>query len=211
VTPATGLERIWWIVLIVLVVGYVLGTWLNRRRSKALGVWLQGGLKVLGGKSTWKWIGTMSSGAQITIGDAGKPFRQIQITYLLLTRELWPLWAVELLRGKRDTLVIRADLRGKPESEYEVVPLRGALRRTLDQHAGEQPWEWREAAAGLGLATRGGVIPHVPGFLERYGPYIQRLSLRQRQPHLILFARFTGLEKSPAADFLRSVQEIGTP
>jgi hypothetical protein len=211
--PAAGIgEKIMWGLEILLVIGYLAGTWLNRRRSKALGQWLQEGLKALGGTLTWKWVGTMSSGGQATVSDAGKPFRQAEITYLLLTRELLPLWGIELLRGKRDTLVMRADLRGTPVREIEVVPLHGALRRTLDRHAGDQPWEWREESAGLGLATRGsgheGIIAAARAFLNRYGQHVQRLSLRQRRPHLILFARLTGLEQAPAADFLRAVCDV---
>jgi len=106
--PATPIEKLWWVALLLLLGGYLAGTWLNRKRSKALGFWLQSGLGVLGSKIQWKWIGTMSSGAQVTVRDARKPFRQLEITYLLLTRELAPLWGIELLRGKRDLLILRA-------------------------------------------------------------------------------------------------------
>ncbi len=211
--PVAGIgEKIMWGVVVLLVIGYLAGTWLNRQRSKALGQWLQEGLKALGGKPTWKWIGTMSSGAQATVSGAAKPFSQAEITYFLLTRELLPLWGVELLRGKRDMLVIRADLRGTPAHEIEVVPLRGALRRTLDKQAGDQPWEWQEGPAGLGLATRGSgherIIAATRAFLDRYGQHVQRMSLRQRKPHLILFARLAGLEQAPAGDFLRAVGDV---
>jgi hypothetical protein len=204
--------RPWWILLAILAGGYILGTWLNRRRSKSLGLWLQAGLGVLGGQTRWKWIGTMSSGAQVTITGADKPFRQAEILYLLLTREFLPLWGIELLRGKRDLLVLRAELGAKPAREFEVVPMRGSLRATLDKSAGEQPWQWQEMPAGLGLATRGNtdakLVAAVSKFLERYGPYVQRLSVRERNPHVILFARLTGLEQRPAKEFLAGVRSV---
>ncbi len=224
--PATPVEKLLWIVLLLLLGGYLAGTWLNRRRSKSLGFWLQSGLGVLrsplaanrtqsrGARDLrWKWMKTMSSGAQVTVQEAQRPFRQLEVTYLLLTREFAPLWGIELLRGKRDTLIIRGDLRSKPPAEFEVVPIRGKLRDTLDASAGDQPWQWKEMPAGLGLAVRAGASGDEPAarvgaFLQRYGPYIERLSLRDRRPNLILFARLTGIEHSPAAEFLEAVAKV---
>ncbi len=153
--PATGNERILWLALIVLVLSYLAGAWLNRRRGKAIGHWLQGGLASLGGKPAWKVTRSLSTGAEVTVFDAARPFQQVQASYYLMTREIMPLWGIELLRGKRDLLAIRANLRVQPVAEYELVPLQGKLRTLLDEKAGEQPWQWQEMPAGLGLATRG--------------------------------------------------------
>ena len=83
-TPATGIERIWWIVLILLVGSYFAGVWLNRQRSKALGTWLQAGLGKLGGRVAWRWIRSMNSGAEVSVGEARPPYRQLKISYFLL-------------------------------------------------------------------------------------------------------------------------------
>ncbi len=205
-------EKFWWGILILLLIGYLVGSWLNRRRSKALGLWLQAGLRTLGGQTAWKWIGTMSAGAQVTVEGAEKPFHQALITYLLLTRELLPLWGIELLRGKRDLLTFNANLRSTPVLELEIVPLNGGLRRKLDAHAGEEPWRWQEIAGGLGLAVRkqlpSSALRAVEGFADHYGRHLERLSLRTRQPHLVLFIRLEGLEKTPAADLIHALQKL---
>ena len=204
--------RAWWIVLAVLVALYMIGTWLNRRRSKKLGLWLAAGVGVLGGQTLWKWVGTMTSGAQVTIVGAHKPFRQGEILYLLLTREFLPLWGIELLRGKRDLLVMRVDLAAKPAREFEVVPIRGSLRTTLDRNAGAVPWQWQEMVAGLGLATRtdpgGQTAAAVRRFVDAYGPFLDRLSLRKGSPQLILFAQLSGIERKPAKEFLGAVRDV---
>ena len=204
--------RAWWIVLAVLVALYMLGTWLNRRRSKELGLWLAAGVGVLGGQTLWKWVGTMTSGAQVTIVGATRPFKQGEVLYLLLTREFLPLWGIELLRGKRDLLVMRAELSAKPVREFEVVPISGDLRKTLDRNPGAIPWQWQEMPAGLGLATHidpgGQIAAAVRKFLEAYGPFVQRLSVRKGSPQLILFAQLTGLERTPAKEFLAAVREV---
>ena len=210
--PGEPSQQLMWGLLIILVAGYAFGTWLNRSRSKALGNWLQATVPSLGKGPAWKWIGTMTSGAQLTIEEPARPYRQFQITYLLLTRELFFLWGIELLRGKRDLLSVRANLRDEPNGEIEVVPIQGKLRRAVDANAGDQPWSWQEAPAGLGLATRGTIpskaISTLRSFLERYGASVERISFRHRKPHLILFIRLEGLEKAPCNDFLRALREV---
>jgi hypothetical protein len=205
-------ERILWAVLLLLVGGFMAGAWLNRRYSKAIGEWLQGGLKSLGGRPTWKWIRSMNSGAQVTVSGAAAPFRQVEISYFLLTREFPPLWVVELLRGRRDMLAIRADLMAGPVHEFEVVPITGRLRRTLDERAGDRPWQWQEMPGGLGLATHGDAdqqtTARVKAFLDRNGDYVQRLSLRDWKPNLVLFIRLTGIEKTPATELLGAVKQV---
>ncbi len=182
--PASGSERVFWAILIVLVLCYMLGSWLNRRRGEHIGRWLQAGLAKLGGRPAWKILRSISSAAQVNIGDAAPPFRQVQVTYALLTRELPPLWAVEWGRGRRDTLAVRADLRAEPAGEIEVVPKEGHLRRQIDRLAAGRPWEWRAGPATLGIATRGPVaaatLDGIDRFIAAYGPQVQRISL---QPH----------------------------
>jgi hypothetical protein len=208
-------EKVFWGIIIVLVLGYLGGTWLNRRRSRALGQWLEGTLTRLGKKTAWKWVGTMTSGAVVTVTEAFKPFRQVEITYLLLTRELLPLWGIEMLRGKRDLLIVRGQMRGEPADEIEIVPIEGKLRKALDERAGDEPWHWEEAPAGLGIATRGTDGSRALGsslktFLGRYGQYVQRLSLRKRQPNLVLFVLLSGIEAAPAADFFGCLRDLAS-
>lgn len=210
--PATGLERILWLVLIVLVVGYFIGIWLNRHRSKAIGTWLQAGLGKLGGRVAWRWIRSMNSGAEVTVTEARPPFRQLQISYFLLTREFTPLWGLELLQGKRDLLAWHCELWQPPTQELHVVPWQGRLRSQLDKAAGDVPWHWVEMPAGLGLATRfaadKALAQRVTAFLERYGASVERLSLSRRNPQLVAFFKLTGIEKRPVAELWAALGDL---
>lgn len=209
-SPAGYGERVLWALLIAVVASFLAGSWLNRQRSKQLGAWLQAGLGVLGGRPAWRWIRSVSSGAEVAIANPKPPFRGIRISYYLLTREFLPLWGFERLKGKRDLLSVRADLRRAPAYEFEVVPLHGALRRTLDTEQDDR--HWQEMPAGLGLATHGPPEPalaaRITSFLEIYGPYVERLSLRSRHPHVILFVRLTGLEAQPCTDLVRAFTSL---
>jgi hypothetical protein len=214
--PVSPNQRILWGIIILIVLGYLGGNWLNRRRSRAIGKWLQSALGSLGGQPAWNLIGTMSSGVQLTVNHATRPFRQFTITYHMLTREFLPLWILELLRGKRDLMSLRGDLRGSLNEEIEVVPMRSSLRRTLDQHAApEDAWHWQAAPARLGLATHeAGDSPlccALLAFLEQYGRSVERLSLRRRQPNLIMFVKLNGIEKAPAIEFLQALHSALAP
>lgn len=211
-TPATGIERIWWIVLILLVGSYFAGVWLNRQRSKALGAWLQVGLGKLGGRVAWRWIRSMNSGAEVTVADARPPYRQIQLGYYLLTREFPPLWGIERLRGKRDLLSLRAELRSTPAQELTIVPRHGPLAAELDKAAGDIPWHWTELPAGLGLATRltpsKVLIDRVETFLANYGASVERLSMRRRGTHLVIFLKLDGIEKRPITELWAAIEKL---
>jgi hypothetical protein len=204
--------RILWIVLVILVAGYLLGRWLNRRRSKAVGEWIQSGLKIFGTESNWRFPGGMSSGAEVKITNANAPFREVEIAYYLVTREFPFLWGIEFLRGKRDLLAIRADLRGAVSQEFEVVPLDGPLRRALDAREDSREWQWVGMPAGLGMSLRSPVQlnrrERMRVFLDAYGPSIQRLSLRERGPNLVLFAHLPEIEKAPAREFFQAVRRL---
>lgn len=203
--------RALWGLIVILLVGLMVGSWLNRRRSKALGFWLQAGLGQFGGQTTWRWVRGINSGAQITIEAANRPFRRLEIGYFLLTRELPLLWGIELWRGKRDLLTLRAELRNAPACEVEVAPAASDLRRRLDAAAGADALRWQDGPAGLAVGSRGEgagpVASKFRPFLERYGPHIQRLSLRPRRPHLLLFLHLAGPETAPAAELLRALRK----
>ena len=210
--PATGVERSLWIIIIVLAAGYLAGQWLNRQRSKRIAAWLQAGLGALGGRVAWKWLRSMNAGAEVTVQEARPPYRGLVIVYYLLTREFAPLWLFEWLRGKRDLMSLRADLRTQPGREFDIVPSKGKLRQELDTAAGQQTYQWQELTGGLGLATLGqpgrASIHRVEQFLNTYGPYVERISLRRRAPHVIAFFRLSGMENMKSEELWRALGDL---
>ena len=209
---ATGNARIWWIVLIVLAAGYMAGTWYNRERALKLAKWLQIGLAIWNGRSDWRIGRTLGSGTEVIVTGTDRPFRAVALSFDLLAREFVPLWGIELLRGKRDLLALRGQLRFMPAVEWEIVPLEGKLRRLLDRSAGAKPWRWTELANGLGLATRAvpsaELVSRARAFSQQHGAHVERIALRKVDPHVLAFARLNGLEKAPAAEFLRGVADL---
>jgi hypothetical protein len=216
--PNTPAERVMWIALLLLVSGYLAGQWLNRKRTKRVGSWIQAGLGPLGGRTAWRWSKTMTAGAEVVVEEARAPYKNLIISYYLLTREFPPLWLWELLRGKRDLVSVRANLRWIPPIEFEIVPLTGKLRQKLDRAVsldGEvagQPYEWQELGDGLGFGMQGpsndAACERAKEFLRTYGAHVERVSLRRRNPHVIAFFRLSGVESRPSTQLWKALGEL---
>jgi hypothetical protein len=210
--PATGPERVLWIAIIGLVVSFLAGQWLNRQRSKRLGTWLQTGIGALGGRVAWRWIKSMTSGAEVTVQEARAPYRNLSVSYYLLTREFPPLWLWERIRGKRDLLALKADLRLIPGREFEILPANGKLRKEFDQATANAPYQWVDLTHGLAIGSRGPVenqaVNRASAILKDYGPYVERISLRRRAPHVMAFFRLTGLERTKSEALWRALGDL---
>jgi hypothetical protein len=200
------------VIILVTLGAFMVGTWLNRQRGKSFGKWIDEGLQSQGGRPLWTVVRSISSGAQATLRNPNAPFSSLEVGYFLLTREIPPLFGLELLRGKRDLLSIKADLRKSPAIEFDVVPMNGPLARELDRSAGDQPYTWVELSDGMGLATKAvnpqQVAARVRPFVERYGKSLQRLSVRQRQPNVILFMHLTGVQDRPAKELFEALRRV---
>jgi len=194
--------------VIVMAVWYVVGTWYNRRRGIRTLTWLREGLRSLGGQLEMAWIGSAASGARAAVRKPEPPFREVNAVFLLESRELLPLWLANRLRGKRDELIIKAQLRSTRRGELEVLPAGSRVERSLRQDS-QSPWQWEEGPHGLRIGYRGSqgkalqaaILP----FLQDYGLYLHRFSWRRSKPHLLLHTRLAGLTDRPAPDFFRDL------
>jgi hypothetical protein len=155
------------------------------------------------------------------VEETRAPYRNIAIAYYLLTREFPPLWLWEQLRGKRDLVAVRANLRTAPAREFEIVPLAGPLRKKLDEAAARQteagdvpglPFQWQEVGGGLAFGMRGPVneatCQKTKDFLATYGPYVERISLRKRNPNVLAFFRLGPLEARSSGELWRALGEL---
>jgi hypothetical protein len=191
-----------------LVLWYGGGYLYNRRRGQRLFRWLEGGLDVLGGERQAGWIGSPASGARVNVTRAAPPFRRLEITLLLESREILWLWLFGRLRGKRDWLIIKATLRSPHRGEVEVVPA-GRTAQTLHREQ-ELPWTWQEGPHGLVIAYRdSGARPQAAGlepWLGAYGAHLYRFSWRKTDPHIQLQVKADGLLATSSKTFLTDLQ-----
>src|SRR6266536_3107983 len=120
---AVPLDTIATVLTVVLFVGFFLwfaiGTQLNIRRGNAFLRWLQGGLPLIGRRTTMRWLG--SSAVELVIAAPAAPFRHVTLILVLEPRDLPWLWAMTRTRRRRDLLIVRADLRSAPRADLEVA------------------------------------------------------------------------------------------
>jgi hypothetical protein len=202
-------EQLIILLCLFLIVWYVIALIYNRRLGLRTLTWLQEGLPTLGDEIGVGWIGSANSGARATIQEGRQPFRQLELVFLLESRELLPLWLADLLRGKRDQLAIKATLRSRPQGGIEIVPAASRLAREL--RAERKGWSWTDGPHALIIGRRGEVrerLATLTPFLELYGPYLRRISWRSKDPHLFLLADLGGIrrQQQPASHLFEHLQ-----
>lgn len=187
---------------------YVVGALINRRRGVATYQWLQKGLEQIGKISEAKWIGSSGSGARLLVTRAARPFRRIEIIFLLESREIMPIWLFNRLRDKQDEMILKAVLRKPPAWELEAAPegdrkLKGYLSNPGE---GRTPFEQVSAPEGFSvLARRRSTTDDLEAlsrFLAKYPKAVVQFSLRKQPPHLILRLKVPPVRQSVTAETL---------
>lgn len=175
------------LLLILVLLWFALGTQRNMRKGNDALKWLQGGLPLLGKRTTLKWLG--STAVQVNVSDPRAPLHEAEVLVVLEPRDLGWLWAWSMRRGRRDFLILRGRLQGAPRFELEAGDAAGwtgkdRLRR-LDWGA------WSEAdwgREGIRVAHSADADPELirPMWedLRSLAGSVWRLSVRRDNPHL---------------------------
>jgi len=193
----------------LLVVWYVVGWQMNRRRGEQLLGWVLQGLRSLGDQITVSRLGT--SGFQVNAEKVQTPFKKMEATILLQPREILLFWIFNLLRGRADQLVFKATLRVWPGGEIEVIKKGRLTRRMLGDLDGKA-WTRQEMASGLVMAYRGNkgqqqVNATLP-LVDNLSPRLLRLSLSKKAPHLLVSLSLAGLDEQSALLLFSSLKDL---
>ena len=203
------------ILSVLLGVWYVVGAIINRRRGVATYQWIKGGLESLGKITEAKWIGTSGSGGRLIVDAGTKPFRRIEVVFLLDSREILPLWLVNLLRGKKDEMILKANLRRVPSTPFEIGSQGNKALKNLGASTGMTIQAF-ESVPDFAVVTREKgqeekIITRIEQFLSQYGESIKSISLQRQAPHLILRAALPVLRNDPPEAFFEDVKKIIAP
>lgn len=190
---------------IFLALWYLFAAIYNRRRGLGVYQWLRGGLDQVGGSLSGRWLGSSGSGAELTVRQANAPLKEIQLIYLLASRELLPLFLVDLLRGKHDRIIVRAALRNPIPGEVQVAPSGSSMARRLRKGVNETSIQ--DGPYGTVISAQGSeatkIVAALTPFLEKYGSRLVQLSWSKKSPHLIAVLDLAGLyEKGGSAEAL---------
>ncbi len=194
---------------ILLVAWYFVGIWFNRRRGIHLARSLHDRLNTLGAEElTGRWLN--ASVFQFVARRATPPIGKLAAIIVLESRELALVWLVNLLRGRRDLLILRMDLRSTPGAglELEAHPRQMKPEREVRSRVAGSGWE--QATVGDYIMYHQQGAAHLKEtlapLLEEWQPYLRRLSISASSPHLSLSfspaspvletdARFTAVQK----------------
>jgi hypothetical protein len=181
----------------------------NRRRGIATYYWLRRFLSRIGEISQAGWLGASSSGARLGVEHGKKPFRKVEATYWLESRELFPLWIIHLLQGRKEVAMIRASLQPAPKHPFEVGKSgdRGFNRLMLQRGftVGNEPFVERyQAAWPTGMTPPDTTTLKV--FLNANQGIIRRISIRKDSPHLEIHVEIKPLLALSPDAFFESLQ-----
>ena len=131
------LGRTLFVLAVVVFLGwFAVGTHLNVRKGHRLLRWLQDGMPLLGAKTTLRWLG--SSAIELKVTNALAPLRSVDVFVVLEPRDLPFLWWLFHARGRRDLLIVRAQLGATPPFELEALDLRAWSTRGIERAARRQ-------------------------------------------------------------------------
>jgi len=192
---------------------FVAGSIANSRKVRTISKALQPALAKHGTVSAYRRLG--NSGAQFIVEKAEVPFRQIEMVFLLEPRENLLLWLFERIRGRRDELMLRANLRSAPAQEVRLGRREDRQFKASVEREPDKPFEWIEAPAGLEVARRGAsdtaMIKRWEKLTDRYGEAVRRVSIQSKEPHLTVRVRLSAEGERSAATLLDAVGETLQP
>ena len=196
------------IAAIAIVAWFAAGTIWNVRTGREVLRWMQGGLPLLGARTTVRWLG--STAVELMIRDGKAPFASVTLVVFLEPRDMPWMWALARSRGRRDTLIIRGVLRRAPAVELEALdPSSWAGRDALPRVPPE--WPVREVTTVAGIvvhhADAGERADALLGLAGRAGLAVKRLSVRRTEPN---FQLHVGLpdRRQAAHGFFEAVRAI---
>lgn len=197
--------------ILLVMLWFAFGTQRNVRIGNDLLRWLQDGLPLVGRRTTVRWLG--SSAVELRIGEAEAPFREATVLAVLEPRDVVLLWLWARFRGRRDFIIVRANLRSAPRFGVDAWDPRGwsgALVADAEEWA---PIDWPDAdvQARATVGADAETVRAAWGALEGATTAIWRLTVQPVVPHIELHVRPPGRDVSsvrllePIRDLARAV------
>lgn len=190
---------------VLLVLWYPFGRQMNRRRGLKALRWLREGIRAYESQAAVTWVG--ASAFRVDVQGALGPFKRVGMMVLLEAREVLLLWIINRLRGQRDILVIRGNLRLKPKTDLEVT--RRGWRAGRAMRALEKEGWTVHSLNGMFIALKRDreIASRLASALSETAGLV-RLSLRKRSPHLIANFHLSGLEGMTAESLFRFLEKV---
>ena len=195
------------IAAVALVAWFAAGTIWNVRRGHAVMRWMQDGLRLIGERTTVRWLG--SSAVEMVIREGKGPFASATLVIFMEARDTPWMWALGRLRGRRDLLIVRGVLKRAPKLECEVLEARSWSAREAQSRV---PREWVQENVGMFAIHAASAEARVfaDALLDQATSVdltIKRLSVRRNEPHFQIHVGLPGNVK-PADGFFTAIRGL---
>ncbi len=187
--PSTLLSGLGILLVAAFLLWFAVGTQVNVRKGERTMRWLQGGLPLLGPRTTLRWLG--SSVAELTIAKAKPPLRSAVVMVVLEPRDIGALWALARRSGRMDLLIFRVDMQRAPRARADLQDPRawmsGHRRHDDAPFARQSSWDAGSGTRVRVLEDREGDAAEARAAwarLEGLGQRVSRISIRELVPHL---------------------------
>ena len=174
--------------ILVVMLWFAFGTQRNIRKGNELLRWLQGGLPILGRRTTLRWLG--SSAVELGIVEPEAPFREVTVIIVLEPRDVSLLWAYARSRGRRDFVIIRANLLRSPRFSMDVQDPRGWTSRSDPVESEGRVRDWPGGCvAHVGPGADEAAVASAWQRLTDASGGVWRLTIQPVVPHLEVHLR----------------------
>jgi hypothetical protein len=203
--------------LLIIVAAIVMGwfgggvVW-NLRRGNAVLKWMQAGLPALGERTTLRWLG--SSAVELGIAKAKPPFRRCELVLVLEPRDVPWLWLWSYARGRRDLLIVRAQLNSAPRLEYDLITPGSWSGRSAVAQAAQAKWEnatlgdYHFLAPKASLPVSSKDAPNLLKSAQKIHPVVWRLAVRREFPQIELHIPLPDPKKTDSRNFFEAVRTL---
>lgn len=181
------------ILAVFLTIMYAVGSRWNINIQKRVWAVLSKEIKPYCRSVAFKGFG--SSGFKIACKPKAGPFAKLEISIVLLSREITLYYLVSKWRGKSDSITIKSNFKVAPHFTLEIVKMGTRLHRKLLENPKLKEVRQEEVSgfyiccskpdAVAGLISNKSVVSRI----RRLSDHLERLSITNEEPHLILSCR----------------------
>ncbi len=198
------------ILVVIFIVGwFAVGTQYNVRKGHKVLAWLQQGLKLLGEKTTLRWMG--SAVVELKLENARDPFQRVEVLAVLEPRDVSLLWWFHHVRGRRDLLILRGNLRRAPRFEFEALDPHGWSTRGIEKQVRFRNWNQQSLPGSPLVAYAAADAPPAANLLAAIGARevpVLRLAIRRTEPNLEIHWKLEDAQRITAHQLFDTVRRL---
>ncbi len=201
--------RIFIVIGAVLIVWFLAGNELMRRRARRLAVWAKRGVDPLGGKQSILWL-TLHS-FRLEVEGVRGPVKEVKVTGLT---EAWDVpinWLWNRLHGRRDMALVLITLEQAPPLPFELYRPGSLVASDSQHHAKMEGWGDEPLDEFHLAAPAGGAVSLASQLLAAVGPdrdRLLRLATRRQAPHLTVGLSLPDTDRLPPTQLTRLIERL---